>query len=565
LVARSTLALVASDDATLLDELWALVAVDTEIDEIVERLARDGLRRLPPFGLARFDDESVRVLVRGHVVADIDGEIVSGADASTWIERHVTSIRRLALAFGPAGVEPEGVDPAQGSEQQGELFVLAGSVLAARLSRVIGVADPLGEVAVNEHWVARDAIVQMQSAALPVPMGPPPEPARPSVEAPSEWAAPIAVPNTEAAGGEPERLRQIDAEPAPATSDGSAPHSSGPTDAASESSPLQPVAAALDVDATRYPIGDDPEVMALGDVRPGNPAGPGPVAAAARLDDSVTILPGSDGTVHDRAEHASPPDGPAREAVEEVGEFDHLFGRTVARSVQSAAVRIDDDASDVGSQPDSVSIRPPIDAVPGAIRSGDTRPGAAMRQHADQLGDHDGRTVSRAALVGQRAASGAPGVDHGGPQVTALVCTRGHPNPTNRPACAVCGMSLQGAAFQQIARPTLGRLRFSDGRVIDLDRPQLIGRNPTIEGQIRGELPDIVKIDGAGQGLSRRHVSIRLEGWQVLLEDLNSANGTTITAPGRQPQRLHPGEPLVLEAGTSVDLGGEISFVLEVA
>jgi pSer/pThr/pTyr-binding forkhead associated (FHA) protein len=126
-------------------------------------------------------------------------------------------------------------------------------------------------------------------------------------------------------------------------------------------------------------------------------------------------------------------------------------------------------------------------------------------------------------------------------------------------------MSLQGAAFQQIARPTLGRLRFSDGRVIDLDRPQLIGRNPTIEGQIRGELPDIVKIDGAGQGLSRRHVSIRLEGWQVLLEDLNSANGTTITAPGRQPQRLHPGEPLVLEAGTSVDLGGEISFVLEVA
>jgi len=122
---------------------------------------------------------------------------------------------------------------------------------------------------------------------------------------------------------------------------------------------------------------------------------------------------------------------------------------------------------------------------------------------------------------------------------------------------------LQGSPVL-ISRPTLARLRFSDGRVVALDRPVLIGRNPKVEHPIDGEMPGTVKLD-VGQGLSRTHALVRLEGWQVLLEDLNSANGTIVRLPQREPRRLHPGEPVLLEPGTTIDFGGEIDAAVEQA
>ena len=68
-----------------------------------------------------------------------------------------------------------------------------------------------------------------------------------------------------------------------------------------------------------------------------------------------------------------------------------------------------------------------------------------------------------------------------------------------------------------------------------------------------------------GQGLSRTHAAVRLEGWQVLLDDLNSANGTIVQLPGREARRLHPGEPVLLEHGTTIDFGGEITCVVELS
>jgi hypothetical protein len=50
----------------------------------------------------------------------------------------------------------------------------------------------------------------------------------------------------------------------------------------------------------------------------------------------------------------------------------------------------------------------------------------------------------------------------------------------------------------------------------------------------------------------------------VLLEDLNSANGTIVALPGRPPARLRAGEPVILEQGAVIDLGGEVSFSYEV-
>ena len=76
------------------------------------------------------------------------------------------------------------------------------------------------------------------------------------------------------------------------------------------------------------------------------------------------------------------------------------------------------------------------------------------------------------------------------------------------------------------------------------------------------EVSNLVRID-VGQGLSRTHAAVSLEGWQVLLEDLNSANGTIVRLPGREPRRLHPGEPILLEPGSHIDFGGEVECTVE--
>lgn len=233
-------------------------------------------------------------------------------------------------------------------------------------------------------------------------------------------------------------------------------------------------------------------------------------------------------------------------------EYDEIYGRTMARSVHSAAVH---------SVPDEAEAAPePSPAVTGGLIQG--IPAAP----AEVLGDHDGRTMTKAQILAMKAAqsgqqASAPASTMGGPTVQALVCPSQHANPPQLSVCRVCAAALNTPPVH-IARPILGSLRFSNGSRVPLDRPVLIGRNPKVEGGLAGEIPQVVRLD-VGPGLSRTHASVRLEGWQVLLEDLNSANGTIVRLPGREPRRLHPGEPILLEIGSDVDFGGEISCVFE--
>lgn len=231
--------------------------------------------------------------------------------------------------------------------------------------------------------------------------------------------------------------------------------------------------------------------------------------------------------------------------------YDDLFGRTVARSVQRAAVQ----ETPVSEPPRSDL----IDTVPADQSVVDT---------GSVLGDHDGRTISRGALNAMKSSTPAatasgPLAPIVGPTVLARMCTVGHPNATHLTVCRSCGGPVMPEPPILVSRPELGVLRFSNGVVIHLDRPQIIGRNPRIEGNVSNEIPNLVRLEVAGQGLSRRHVAVHLENWQVLLEDLNSANGTIVTLPGRAPRRLLGGETIVLEAGAVIDLGGEVSAAFE--
>ena len=245
-------------------------------------------------------------------------------------------------------------------------------------------------------------------------------------------------------------------------------------------------------------------------------------------------------------------------------DYDALYGRTIARSVQRAAVHAsaEEHAAVSSPSPDLGEGVGPPQAVATPISEAGVIDGVPPVSLVEPMrpGDHDGRTITKAQLDAMRSQAGVPGYvapPMGGPTVQALTCATGHLNPTQAGTCRVCGESLGGAPIT-VARPSLGRLTFATGEVVVLDRPVIIGRNPRLEGRAFGELPQLLKLD-IGHGLSRSHAMVRLEGWQVLIEDLGSANGTVVTLPGRAPRRLHAGEPAMLEAAAEIDFGGEVT------
>jgi len=113
--------------------------------------------------------------------------------------------------------------------------------------------------------------------------------------------------------------------------------------------------------------------------------------------------------------------------------------------------------------------------------------------------------------------------------------------------------------------PALGILRLSTGDVVKLDRGVMLGRAPTVNHDpTRGEGPLVLRLASPQNDISRNHAEVLLRGWQVMVRDLGSTNGTTIALPGQEPRRLRPNDAQVIEAGTVVALANEVSFTFEV-
>jgi hypothetical protein len=60
------------------------------------------------------------------------------------------------------------------------------------------------------------------------------------------------------------------------------------------------------------------------------------------------------------------------------------------------------------------------------------------------------------------------------------------------------------------------------------------------------------------------HLEVVLDGWFVMVRDLGSTEGSVVTAPGQEPERLRPHELVTLVPGTRVSLAGDYDFEFEV-
>ncbi len=171
--------------------------------------------------------------------------------------------------------------------------------------------------------------------------------------------------------------------------------------------------------------------------------------------------------------------------------------------------------------------------------------------------------MKRGDLHPRVAAAEAP--DRIGPVVPALICPAGHLNPPSETTCRRCGAALPHDPAL-VPRPVLGALRLSLGDVIALDRDVVMGRNPRTDfaGHDGEERPHVVKLPSADGDISRTHLRVTLDGWHVMVTDLNSTNGTLVTLPGRDAEQLRPGEPVPIRPGTVVTLAEGIDFRYEV-
>jgi hypothetical protein len=160
-----------------------------------------------------------------------------------------------------------------------------------------------------------------------------------------------------------------------------------------------------------------------------------------------------------------------------------------------------------------------------------------------EVNDHDGSTTHRPAHLSHSTA----------PTVLAVSCPLGHLTPPVAPQCRVCHQRVAPQEPRRVDRPSLGGLRLPTGEVVPLDRGVILGRKPApAEGST--DWPHLVHLPSDHSFVSRRHLQIELDGWDVVARDLDSRGGTTITMPGREPQRMRPNDAYVLEPGTVLDM-----------
>lgn len=210
---------------------------------------------------------------------------------------------------------------------------------------------------------------------------------------------------------------------------------------------------------------------------------------------------------------------------------------------------------------------PEITQVTGVIQSFDwapqvtaagTRPEPVQARQPELVTE----TVLRTSTSSPDDTRMLQGARTGGPRlVRAKQCPAGHLSSDYALHCRVCEVPLPDQVAAMLPVPVLGLLRLSNGDTIPLDRNVVIGRDPS--GDRRGV--NLVQVGRENDTeISRTHVEVRLENWDVLVRDLGSMNGTTVARPGCPPEKLAAHIDEFLYPGTRVMVGDQFFFTFEV-
>jgi hypothetical protein len=203
-------------------------------------------------------------------------------------------------------------------------------------------------------------------------------------------------------------------------------------------------------------------------------------------------------------------------------------------------------------------------APPFPVESGaDPQAGAPQQLEAavvPQLGSTDA-LVARA--MEPNSEDSPADIDPQDSAILAVFCANGHVSPPSATSCRVCGGPVGTQGPQFVAYPVLAVLRASDGSSAELDRPVLIGRAPSTD-RSDNRAPRLMTVPSPNHDISRTHLEVAPDGWQIVATDLNSTNGTILVRPGGvDRQQLAAGEPVPVQVGSVVELGDGVSVLID--
>ena len=116
------------------------------------------------------------------------------------------------------------------------------------------------------------------------------------------------------------------------------------------------------------------------------------------------------------------------------------------------------------------------------------------------------------------------------------------------------GLDMRVAPATRPAEPRV-RARIRGGELLDLSRPVLIGRKPSVPRIRRGPEPRLVTVPSPAKEVSSTHLELRMHGASVVASDMRSTNGTGVVLPGGRSRTLLRGESAVVPAGSVIALG----------
>ena len=217
---------------------------------------------------------------------------------------------------------------------------------------------------------------------------------------------------------------------------------------------------------------------------------------------------------------------------------------------QSAELPLEAQATQINPVGNAVPL-PGVQAPTGAL---DVAPGTPWT--------HDGYTI--AVPTGGVQAPPPPvadsaNADSDGPEVLAINCVNGHPNPVHASSCRICGGALNGKIVH-VKRPSLGTLVASTGGSVTLDADVIVGRLPKAAP---GTAVHLMAVASPTKSISKSHCRINIDDWKLNLEDLNSTNGTYLLREGQLPRRLGGGQRELLRYGDRIDLGDGVVLSVE--
>ncbi|CAN5351431.1 hypothetical protein BH11ACT8_BH11ACT8_31860 [soil metagenome] len=143
-------------------------------------------------------------------------------------------------------------------------------------------------------------------------------------------------------------------------------------------------------------------------------------------------------------------------------------------------------------------------------------------------------------------------------EVRGVYCKNRHFNDPRQLFCAICGINMvqQTPVLVNGTRPPLGVIVLDDGAVFQVDSAYLLGRDPDSDERVQAGSVRGVPIQDTSNQISRVHARLELRGWDVVLVDNASTNGTFVNPPQTTGwQRLPSGGEHLLVQGTRVRIG----------